>query len=179
MLLQSIALASALILQVSAWASAPACSVPSFESAIDPRYATTALQEPCSERPASLIFALANPFPFAPQIELLEEPGDPYAPLAFLTATETLASESIGTDAIQPSPGQGNDVVYGDNGAIYGWVARITGGARSARREALDHATRGWSMPVLGGGPTAQILALGVLVAAVSVRRRQTHRFAA
>lgn len=156
-------------------AQTPHCIEASFETASDHRALPAWLRDRCWHRQNALTDLPAPPSPPLALPWNFADSSEPSARLPSAAETRALPVHSFGLDGDRIAPVASQAVAYGDNAAVYQWVARMTGGAHSPQREALDRATRDLHLPLVGGGPAAQMLALGVLVATVSVRRRQLH----
>lgn len=172
MLLRVAALGVALTVTSVASASPMACNAASFETAADFRAWPAWLRDPCWHHVNSPL-DIPNP-PARPLAmpDIFSDSSDPDAALPSPAEATRLPSHGFDWEVARDAPAVSDNVAYGDNPAVYHWVARITGGAQSPQRVALDRMTQGLHLPMLSGGPATQMLALGMLIGGVVLRRR-------
>jgi hypothetical protein len=173
MLLRVAVLGMALTVSSVAWAAPEACAEASFETGADFRAWPAWLRDPCWHRVNALLDTPASPVKPLALPDIFADSSEPGATLPSPAESRPLPSQGFGWATLRDAPAATGNVGYGDNAAVYRWVARMSGGAKKPQREALDDMTRDLHMPVVTGGPAAQMLALGMLVGGVVLRRRQ------
>lgn len=173
MLLRVAVLGMALTVSSLAWAAPEACAEVSFESGADHRAWPAWLRDPCWQRANALLDTPAPPVRPLALPGIFADSSEPGAALPSPAESRPLPSQGFGWAPLHDAPAATGNVGYGDNAAVYRWVARMTGGAKKPQREALDNWTRDLHMPVMPGGAATQMLALGMLIGGVVLRRRQ------
>jgi hypothetical protein len=155
--------------------SAQPCTEPSFESASHLRALPAWLVDRCWHRTRSLTALPVTPERRLARPQVFADASVARADIPSPAETRPLPLTGFGLTGDREAPGQQAELAYGDHGAVYGWVARMTGEARSPHKEAVRRAISDlqMQMPSVIGTPTVQMLALGCLVSVVVVRRRR------